>query len=61
MVPKVTKSAPNVAAVYHCSVCGELLRETKLFTREPSGWKFCPICGEPIEWDKAKKPQTKAE
>lgn len=53
MVPKVTQQAPNIIEKYWCSTCGAPLPKYKPLSNEPSGWKFCSICGEPIEWDEA--------
>lgn len=56
MIPKVTQDGPNIAPRYFCSVCSTPLRKNDPITGEPSGWKFCYICGSPIEWDKAGPP-----
>ena len=55
MIPKITQERPNVAPRYWCGTCGHALPppngpETD---SDPVPWKFCSICGEPIEYDKA--------
>ena len=55
MIPKITQERPNVAPKYWCGTCGHALPppngpET---CPNPVPWKFCSICGEPIEYDKA--------
>lgn len=59
MIPKVTQDGPNIAPRYFCSVCSTPLRDTDPITGGPSGWKFCYICGSPIEWEKAGPPILK--
>lgn len=56
MIPKVIQDGPNIMPRYFCSVCGAALKKTDPITGEPSGWKFCQICGNPIEWEKAGPP-----
>lgn len=56
MIPKVIKDGPNMPSRYVCSVCSAPLKKTDPFTGAPSGWKFCCICGNPIEWEKAGPP-----
>lgn len=59
MIPKVTQDGPNIAPRYFCSVCSTPLRKNDPITGDPSGWKFCYICGSPIEWEKAGPPILK--
>lgn len=56
MIPKVTQDGPNIIPRYWCSVCGTSLSKHDPTVREPSGWRFCPNCGNPIEWEKAGPP-----
>lgn len=53
MIPKETQSRPNVMPRYHCTNCGASLQKGGLTIGDSKldQWKFCPICGEPIEWD----------
>ena len=55
MIPKITQQRPNVAARYWCGTCGASLPNPHFADADPhrAGWKYCPICGEPIEYDKA--------
>lgn len=52
MIPKVTQEGPNILERYWCSDCGQHL-PTSTFSGEHIHWKFCPECGQPIEWDRA--------
>lgn len=56
MIPKVTQDGPNIIPRYWCSVCGKSLPKDSAANRETSAWQFCPICGSPIEWEKAGPP-----
>lgn len=53
MIPKETQSRPNVLPRYHCTNCGASLQKGGFVigSNKLEQWKFCPICGEPIEWD----------
>lgn len=59
MIPKITQRGPNIMEQYWCGKCGAGLPNPHLFQGEAprETWKFCPMCGEPIEYDKAKPVQ----
>lgn len=53
MIPKEDQGRPIMIAYYTCSSCGK-----RLDLGDPHGqgrWRFCPICGMPIEWDKVEQ------
>ena len=52
MIPKITQDGPNIMPRYWCSGCGQPL-PTSSFSGEKVRWKFCPECGQSIEWDLA--------
>ena len=52
MIPIENQERPNVACYYTCSNCDKKLVRG---TEDEPGWRFCPYCGEQIEWDKAEK------
>ena len=52
MIPKITQDGPNIAERYWCSNCGQGL-PTHSFNGEKISWKFCPECGQAIEWELA--------
>lgn len=51
MIPKITQDGPSIMPRYWCAECGHSL-PTSTFSGEPIRWKFCPECGQAIEWDK---------
>ena len=51
MIPKITQDAPNIVQRYWCSTCGRSLPAPD---QHDDQWRFCPRCGEPIEYEKAK-------
>lgn len=51
MIPKENQDRPNTVTYYTCSNCDKRLNEGD--SHGQSRWNFCPLCGEPIEWDKA--------
>lgn len=51
MIPKITQDGPNIMPRYWCAECGHSL-PTSTFSGEKIRWKFCPECGQAIEWDK---------
>ncbi|RKI66723.1 hypothetical protein D7V91_11505 [bacterium 1xD42-67] len=59
MIPKITQSRPNILERYWCGKCNASLPGPHSANIEKQGveWKYCPICGEPIEYDKAKPVQ----
>lgn len=53
MIPIMKQEAPNILPRYICGKCGAGLphfSEKEIAFR----WKFCCMCGEEIEWEKAK-------
>lgn len=59
MIPKITQAGPSIMERYWCGECGIGLTNPRRFAGEEAliVWKFCPLCGEPIEYDKAKPVQ----
>ena len=55
VIPKITQKAPDVLWQYWCGTCNASLLNPSL--NRGVGWRFCPHCGEPIEYDKAKPVQ----
>lgn len=53
MIPHENQECPNMVTYYTCSNCGSTLNKGN--SNGQGRWKFCPICGEPIEWDKAEQ------
>ena len=55
MIPKITQAAPNISEQYWCSTCGRNLPSPNQNAGSGSEdpWRFCPGCGEPIEYEKA--------
>ena len=53
MIPKITQEAPNIAERYWCSACGRPLPAPVPNSTDGDPWRFCPSCGEPIEYEKA--------
>ncbi len=53
MIPKLTQDAPNILPRCWCGKCGALLRYPSLSSENEVIWRFCPMCGESIEYDKA--------
>ena len=53
MIPKITQEMPNTTQCYWCTTCGASLTNPHTLTTKPA-WKFCPYCGELIEYDLAK-------
>ena len=51
MIPRIQQERPNVIKRYYCSACGTKLQHSEDVNQEP--WRFCPMCGEQIEWDEA--------
>ena len=54
MIPKITQDAPNIVPRYWCSTCGRSLPAPD---QHDDQWRFCPRCGEPIEYEKAEPVQ----
>lgn len=54
MIPKITQERPNILPRYWCGTCGNKLPppEGPQTDGHSTPWKFCPICGEAIEYDK---------
>ena len=59
MIPKITQKGPNIVEQYWCGHCGAGLPNPRQFQGDApkKNWKFCPMCGEPIEYDKAEPVQ----
>ena len=61
MIPKMTQVRPNVLPIYWCGICGSKLPPPEgpenAGQRRP--WRFCPICGEGIEYEKSEPVQWK--
>ena len=59
MIPKITQKRPNIVARYWCGTCGAGLPDPYSAGADlhRTSWKYCPICGEPIEYDKATPAQ----
>lgn len=59
MIPKITQQGPNIVEQYWCGNCGSSLPNPYRFRigEQKPVWKFCPICGESIEYDKAQPVQ----
>lgn len=59
MIPKITQQGPNIMERYWCGKCGAGLPNPLRASSKDSErtWHFCPICGEPIEYDKAEPVQ----
>lgn len=53
MIPKLTQESPNILPRYWCGKCGSLLRSPFLCGEDEATWRFCPMCGESIEYDQA--------
>ena len=51
MIPSIQQERPNVIKRYYCSTCGTKLQHSDGVNQ--ASWRFCPMCGEQIEWDKA--------
>ena len=51
MIPRIQQDRPNVAKRYYCSTCGTRLMHGDGADKEP--WRFCSMCGQQIEWEKA--------
>ena len=50
MIPRIQQERPNVIKCYYCSICGTKLQHSDGVNQE--SWRFCPVCGQQIEWDK---------
>ena len=59
MIPKITQKAPNIMEQYWCGNCGAYLPHPHPIgeKRQIVQWKFCPHCGETIEYDLAEPVQ----
>ena len=55
MIPQITQDGPNITERYWCSTCKNALPPPDGAAAGPKSdpWRFCPVCGEPIEYDKA--------
>ena len=51
MIPRIQQERPNVIKRYYCSTCGTKLQHCDGVNQE--SWRFCPMCGQKIEWDEA--------
>ena len=58
MIPKITQEAPNIVQRYWCSTCGRSLPAPD---QHDDQWRFCPRCGEPIEYEKAEPVQWREQ
>ena len=58
MIPKITQEAPNIVQRYWCSTCGRSLPAPD---QHDDQWRFCPRCGEPIEYEKAAKARARKQ
>ena len=58
MSPKITHDAPNIVQRYWCSTCGRSLPAPD---QHDDQWRFCPRCGEPIEYEKAEPVQWREQ
>lgn len=58
MIPKITQDAPNIVPRYWCSTCGRSLPAPD---QHDDQWRFCPRCGEPIEYEKAEPVQWREQ
>ena len=61
MIPKITQEAPNIAERYWCSACGRPLPAPVPNSTDGDPWRFCPSCGEPIEYEKAEPVQWREQ
>ena len=59
MIPNITQEGPNIVEQYWCGNCGAGLPPPYQLRGEEykPTWKFCPICGEAIEYERAKPVQ----
>lgn len=59
VIPVVTQQSPNTVERYWCGNCGAGLTSPRIFCGEEDKaiWKYCPMCGQPIEYEKAELPQ----
>ena len=59
MIPNITQEGPNIVEQYWCGNCGAGLPPPYQLRGEEykPTWKFCPICGEAIEYERAKLVQ----
>mgnify|MGYP003358157403 FL=1 len=58
MIPNITQDAPNIVPRYWCSTCGRSLPAPD---QHDDQWRFCPRCGEPIEYEKAEPVQWREQ
>ena len=63
MIPKITQHAPNIVERYWCADCGRSLPapDGTAMGVKSDPWRYCPGCGAPIEYDKAKHVQWKEQ
>ena len=63
MIPKITQDAPNIVERYWCADCGRSLPapDGTAMGVKSDPWRYCPGCGAPIEYDKAKHVQWKEQ
>lgn len=63
MIPKITQDGPNIVERYWCGTCGCALPAPDQDKAEAGkdAWRFCPICGEPIEYEKAQHVQWREQ
>lgn len=59
MTPNITQEGPNILEQYWCENCGTGLPPPYQLRGEEykPTWKFCPICGEAIEYERTKPVQ----
>ena len=58
MIPKITQINPDSVEQYWCGKCGTELPSPDLVNGEDRIlWRFCPNCGEPIQYDMAEPVQ----
>lgn len=56
MIPKITQEGPRIMPRYWCATCGRALPNPA-----DTSWRFCPDCGEEIEYAKAKPVQWREQ
>lgn len=63
MIPRITQDGPNIIERYWCGTCGCALPAPIQDKAEDSkkAWRFCPVCGEPIEYEKAQHVQWREQ
>lgn len=59
MIPIITQQGPNIVEQYWCGNCKAGLTNPRIFRGQEWRpiWKFCPMCSQFIEYEKAKPVQ----